>query len=369
MLTRRARLQIMAFILIALVGVSYAGFRYAGLDRLFGNRGYEVTLQLANTGGVFENAEVTYRGVPIGRVGELQLTDTGVSVPLDIEESAPKIPSDVEAVVSLRSAVGEQYVDLRPKVESGPYLREGSVIEPEQTSTPLPVQDLMTNLDQFANSVPEDSLNTVVTELGTAFRGNGGNLQTILDTSREFTQQAQEHLPQTVQLLENGKTVLDTQNDQGSSIKSFSENLNLLSQSVKSSDADLRKVIQRAPPAAQQVSALLAENKNLGPLLANLTTTSKLLSANVNGIEQLFVSYPAQVTASNSVVPGDGTAHFGLVLNAMDPLPCTKGYEDTQKREGTAMEPVPLNTNAHCAEPPGSPTNVRGAQNAPAPGQ
>jgi phospholipid/cholesterol/gamma-HCH transport system substrate-binding protein len=369
MLTRRVRLQIMGFILIALVGVSYAGFRYAGLDRLFGNRGYEVTLELANTGGVFENAEVTYRGVPVGRVGEIQLTDSGVSVPLDIEESAPKIPSDVQAVVSLRSAVGEQYVDLRPKTGGGPYLKGGSVIEPEQASTPLPVQDLMTNLDNFANSVPEDSLETVVTELGTAFRGNGGHLQTILDTSREFTQQAQDHLPQTVQLLENGKTVLATQNDQGSSIESFSEDLNLLSQSLKSSDGDLRKVIQRTPPAAHQVSALLAENQNLGPLVANLTTTSKLLSANVDGIEQLFVSYPAQVAAAKSVVPGDGTAHFGLVLNGMDPLPCTKGYQDTRKREGTAMAPMPLNANAHCAEPPGSETSVRGAQNAPEPGQ
>ncbi|GAA2330346.1 MlaD family protein [Saccharopolyspora halophila] len=365
MLTRQVRLQIMGFILIALVGVSYAGFRYAGLERLFGETGYEVKLQLADTGGVFENAEVTYRGVPVGRVGEIELADDGVSVPLNIKDDAPKIPSDVEASVELRSAVGEQYVDLRPKADGGPYLEDGSVIERASTSTPLPVQDLMTNLDNFANSVPTDSLNTVVSELGTAFRGNGGHLQTILDTSREFTQQAQDHLPQTVQLLEDGKTVLATQNDQGSAIKSFSKDLNLLSQSIKSSDQDLRNVIQQAPPAARQVSGLLHDNENLGPLLANLTSTSKLLSANVDGIEQLFVSYPAQVAAAKTVVPGDGTAHFGLVLNVMDPLPCTKGYEGTQKREGTAMNEVPLNADAHCAEPPGSDTSVRGAQNAP----
>lgn len=68
---------------------------------------------------------------------------------------------------------------------------------------------------------------------------------------------------------------------------------------------------------------------------------------------------------SRTVVPGDGTAHFGLVLNAFDPLPCTEGYEGTDRRNGIEMDPVPVNTDAHCAEPPGSDTSVRGAQNAP----
>ncbi|GAA0504788.1 ABC transporter substrate-binding protein [Saccharopolyspora subtropica] len=365
MLTRRVRLQILAFVVIALVGVSYAGARYAGLDRLFGPRGYVVTLQLANTGGIFDNAEVTYRGVPVGRVGTIRLTDRGVEVPLDIDSSAPRIPADVEAVVTNRSAVGEQYVDLRPRSNDGPYLQDGSVISQQSATTPLPVETLMTSLDEFARSVPEDSLRTVVSELGTAFRDNGGHLQTILDTSREFTAAAQQHLPQTVQLLADGKAVLATQNEQGSAIRSFSRDLRALSEQLKRSDDDLRAVLERAPSAARQVSAFLQENQQLGPLLANLTTTSQVLARRTDGLEQIMVLYPAIVTASNTVVPGDGTAHFGLVLNVFDPLPCTRGYEGTPRRDGTDLTPIPLNTQARCAEPRGSDTSVRGAQNAP----
>jgi phospholipid/cholesterol/gamma-HCH transport system substrate-binding protein len=365
MLVRRVRLQIIAFVVIALVGVSYAGARYAGLDRLFGPRGYVVTLQLADTGGVFENAEVTYRGVPVGRVGTIRLTGSGVEVPLDIESSAPRIPNDVTAVVTNRSAVGEQYVDLRPKRDDGPFLADGSVITQESATTPLPVEALMTNLDAFAKSVPEDSLRTVLSELGTAFRDNGGHLQTILDTSHEFTAAAQEHLPQTVRLLEDGKTVLATQNDQGSAIKSFSQDLRLLSETLARSDGDLRAVIERAPPTAWQISAFLQENQQLGPLLANLTTTSRVLATRTDGLEQIMTLYPSVLNASNTVVPGDGTAHFGLVLNSFDPLPCTKGYEQTERRNGIDFREMPLNTNARCLEPQGSDTSVRGAQNAP----
>lgn len=370
MLSRKVRLQIFAFIAIALVGVSFAGAKYAGLDRLFGPRGYVVTMNLADSGGIFPNAEVTYRGVTVGKVGELKLTRTGVQVPLDIESNTPPIPTDVEAVVTNRSAVGEQYVDLRPRRQNGKFLTEGSQIPRASTRTPLRVEELMTNLDSFAKSVPEDSLRTVVHELGIAFRDNGGNLQTILDTTREFTAEAQEHLPQTKQLLADGKTVLATQNEQGSSIKSFSHDLRLLSEQLKSSDGDFRHLIDKAPDAGREVSALLDETgPQLGTLLANLTTTSELLATHNDGIEQLMVTYPLVTAGGFSVVPGDGTAHFGLVLNTFDPLPCTKGYESTTRRPGNDLAPVPLNTEAHCAEPPGGPSVVRGANNAPQPGQ
>ncbi|GAA3433424.1 hypothetical protein [Kutzneria kofuensis] len=33
------------------------------------------------------------------------------------------------------------------------------------------------------------------------------------------------------------------------------------------------------------------------------------------------------IGGSYTVVPGDGTAHFGLAVNLFDPPPCTKGYE------------------------------------------
>lgn len=365
MVTRMVRIQIIAFVLIALVGVTYAGATYAGLDRLFGPRGYVVTMRLEDGGGIFSNAEVTYRGVPVGRVGELELTESGIMVPLDIEPDAPRIPKDVRAVVTNRSAVGEQYVDLRPKSQGGPYLADKSTISQESTQTPLPVENLMTNLDAFSKSVPQESLRTVVDELGTAFKGNGGSLQTILDTAREFTAEAKQHLPQTKQLLSDGKEVLATQNEYGSSIKSFSKDLRLLSEEMEKSDPDLRGLIDKAPDAAEQVSGLLNENKQLTPLISNLTTTSELLATKTDGIEQMMVSYPLVALGGYTVSPGDGKVHFGLALNVFDPLPCTAGYEGTRRRSGTDFTPVPLNTKAHCAEPPGSPSNVRGAQNAP----
>ncbi|MDR7302450.1 MlaD family protein [Haloactinomyces albus] len=364
MLGRRVRIQIAAFVAVALVGTSYAGARYAGLDRLFGPRGYVVTMKLADSGGIFSNAEVTYRGVRVGRVGTLRLTDEGVAVPLDINPGAPPIPEDVHAVVANRSAVGEQYVDLRPQSRGGPYLGADSVIPKKATEIPLPVEDLLKNLDGLVKSVPKEALRTVVDELGKGFAGTGEDLQTILDTSSDFVAEAQQHLPQTRKLLEDATTVLATQNDQSSAIRSFSENLRLVSEQLKRSDGDLSTVIERSPRTARQISGLLRETgPRLTGLLKNTASTAELLATKTDGIEQLLVTYPLVTSGAYTVLPGDGTTHFGLVLNTFDPMPCV--YESTDKRAGNELAPVPLNTEARCKLPPDSPTAVRGAHNAP----
>ncbi|WP_158844906.1 MCE family protein [Saccharothrix deserti] len=367
MIPGRTKVQIVAFVLIALLGVSYVGARYVGLGRLFGASGYVVTMQLADSGGVFTNAEVTYRGVAVGRVGQMRLTADGLEVDLDIDPSAPAIPADLEAVVANRSAVGEQFVDLRPRGEDGPYLEAGSVIPRTATKTPPPVDALLTNLDEFAKSVPTESLRTVVDELDLAFSGTGPDLQVLLDNTRVFTQAATEHLPQTKALINDGLVVLNTQAAQGSAIRSFSTDLRALAEQLKNSDTDIRRLIGVSPQAAEQVSALLRETgPNLGVVFANLLTTGNILVTRLDGLEQIAVTYPIAVGGGFSVAKGDGTgAHFGLALNVFDPPPCTVGYEATKIRQGTDTTPAELNTQAYCALARGSATSVRGAQNAP----
>jgi phospholipid/cholesterol/gamma-HCH transport system substrate-binding protein len=367
MLIRRTKLQLVAFAIISIVAIVYALVRFAGLGTVFGNSGYTVKLELHESGGIFTNAEVTYRGYNIGRVGDLRLTKSGLEADLNIDPSAPQVPADLDAVVANRSAVGEQYVDLRPKGEKGPYLAAGSVIPASKTTTPVSTDRLIGDLDTLAASVPTDALRTVVDESYNAFQGTGGDLQQLLDTARSFTNTAQQYLPQTIQLLDAGGKVLDTQNREADNFATFSRNLKDLSGTLKNSDPDLRKLIGITPVVAQQISQVLAESgPGLGALTANLLTTSNLTVTRLDGIEQGLVTYPALSAAAGSVAPGDGTAHLGLVLNLFNPPSCTKGYIPGKEfRPGSDTSVRPADENAYCAEPKGSPINVRGAQNAP----
>ena len=55
---------------------------------------YTVTAHFADSGGIFAGGEVTYRGVSVGKVHKLVLTDEGVDVVLDIDNGYDEIPAD-----------------------------------------------------------------------------------------------------------------------------------------------------------------------------------------------------------------------------------------------------------------------------------
>jgi len=369
MLTKRIRIQLIAFAVIAVLAIVYALFRFTDVGKLFGADGYTVKMNLKESGGIFTNAEVTYRGYNVGRVGEIHLTREGIQVDLNIDPDAPEIPSDLDAVVANRSAVGEQYVDLRPRDNKGPYLSAASVISADRTVTPVSTDAVIRDLDSLATSVPTDSLRTVIDELDRAFAGTGDDLQVLLDSTRDFTSMAQQHLPQTIALIQDGGTVLDTQNANAGNIKSFANSLSLLSEQLKNSDPDLRRLITEAPRVASQVTDLLAESgPGLGVTIANLLTTSDILRARKDGLEYAFVAYPLFSAAGQGLLAADpGQVHLGLVLNLFNPPPCTQGYEQTQRRNGTdTAEPSAATPGqTYCAEPTGSPINVRGSANAP----
>ena len=365
MITRTVRAQLLAFATVTALGVSYVGARYTGLVDDVLHRGYTVRADFAESGGVFPGAEVTYRGVPVGRVGDLRLTGSGVSVALKIEDGAPKIPADTLAVIANRSAVGEQYVDLQPRRSDGPYLMDGSPIPRSRTRTPLPVTDLVLSLDRLVNSVGKDDLRVTVDELGKAFAGTGPNLSRLVDSGDALLESASESLPQTVSLIEDSQKVLKTQADQGSAIKSFSRDLATLTEQLKSSDGDLRRLIGTTAPAAQEIDSLLKSTRPHVPvLLTNLISGGQITVARLPGVEQALVTLPLNVTGSYTVIPGDGTTHFGLTVNADAPPACTQGY-NTQRRDPADTGTRPANTDARCTLPRGSKTSVRGAQNAP----
>ncbi|MFC4605052.1 MCE family protein [Rhodococcus kronopolitis] len=372
MRSRLVRFQLVAFVLVAVLGVLYVGAKYVRLDTLLGFGQYTVKADFADSGGIFTNAEVTYRGVPVGTVGDLHLTDDGVLVDLELNNGAPRVPSSARAVVANRSAIGEQYVDLQPSSDEGPFLEDGSLIARPDTAVPVPVEELLASANSLVRSVPLDALNTTVTELGKAFDGKGDDLQLLVDSVNSFTQVGLENLPQTLALIRDSRTVLDTQSEQSSAIRQFSSDVNLISQQLASSDPDIRRLIATGTAASAEVGSLI---DSAGPALTtdlgNLAQVTAALGPRTIALNLLLKFLPGLAAAASTPAPGDGTLHQGLLLETNNPPPCTQGYEGTyeilaqMKRENPNFDDTrddfPLNTEANCTTPLGSVTGVRSA--------
>jgi phospholipid/cholesterol/gamma-HCH transport system substrate-binding protein len=367
MLTRSVRVKLVAFVAVGLVLLLYIGVRYVGLTQWIGVSGYTVHLDLADGGGIFTNAEVDYRGVPVGRVGGMELTRAGIQVDLDISSGRP-IPNDVQAVVADLSVIGEQYVDLRPRRTSGPYLHNGSAIAQSNTQVPPPIGDLLLSTDQLVQSIPLGSLQTTLSELYDATQGIGSELSTLASSSDTFVSRLNTALPQTVDLITSSRTVLATQNDEATAIRQFAQNLDNIWAQLKSSNGDISTVLAGIAPAATEVSGLFDQiHGSLHDLLSNLLTTSVVFYQQRDAVRDVLVNLPVAVTIGGLVTTPQGI-NVGLVPTFFDPLPCTQGYGGTKVRTGldTAGNP-PLNTAAGCTAMTG--TDLRGSPHSPTAGK
>lgn len=368
MITRTVKVQLLAFSAVTAIGVSYVGAEYAGLADRLTDSGYSVQVRFADSGGSYSGAEVTYRGAPVGRVGDLRLVGSRVSAELRIKDGS-RIPADTLAVVANRSAVGEQYIDLQPRAAGGPYLHEGSTISPEDTRTPLPTTEMIRSFDRLVGSVDKKDLRTTVDELGQAFTGTAPHLTRMVDSGNRLVESASDSLPQTISLIDDSQTVLKTQIDKGSAFKSFSRDLADLTGQIKDSDRDLRRLVDGGSTAAHEMDSLLKANRKALPvLLGNLISGGQVTVARLPNVEQTLVTFPVVVAGSFTVLPGDGTSHFGMVVNSDDPPSCRQGYGSTQRRDPKDTREVQANTSARCTLPRGSKSSVRGAQNVPRPG-
>lgn len=371
MIPRKVAVQLMLFVLIAMAGVGYLGARYVGLDRLFGAGGYRVDVQLADSGGIFRNAEVTYRGVAVGTVNGLRLRPGGVTAELYLNDDAPPVPADTRAVVTNRSAIGEQTIDLRPERAGGPYLRDGSVIDVGRTALPPVPTDVLANADALVGSVNTAALRTVVTELGTGFAGTGPALGQLIDGIAAVTETATRHLPETVSLLRAAPTVLNTQAAESQDIRTYSRGLQQIAAQLKDSDPDLRTILDRAPETTDQVDELLDQaGPPLAEVLRDTRPIAQLLERRQPALEQYLVAFPMVNTLGPTISAG-GRGRLAAILYLFDPPPCLKGYvPPSQRRAANDLSPSKVDFDKlGCTEPKGSPILVRGPQNAPTAGR
>ncbi|MEO3785853.1 MCE family protein [Actinocorallia sp. B10E7] len=368
-LTRGVKIQLVVFAIITVLGVGYTAIRYIGLGGGLLDRTYTAYVQLPDSGGAFTNSEVTYRGVTVGRVGPIQLVPNGVRIELEMEKGV-KIPRDTLAVVANRSAVGEQYIDLQPRSDRGPFLDGGApyTIPAENTRIPVKTSDLLINVDKTVASVDPENLRTIVDELDKAFNGSGSDLQSIIDDSGKLIREMDENFETTSDLLDNSKIVLNTQRDKGTSIRTFARELAALTDTIRENDGNIRETIDTAGPAVEEVDNLIDNvSDDLPVLLANLTSTGRVLTADQDAIRSLLISLPFTVAGSQTILPGDGYQHMGLALNIDTPAPCTEGYEKTKPRWPQDTRETPARTDVGCKAPKNSQTAVRGARNAPEP--
>src|SRR6201993_869914 len=374
-LHRRVKIQLAIFTVIAVVAMTLMSLHFMKLPaKLFGVGRYTVTLQLPETGGLYNTGNVTYRGTEVGRVQSVHLTDSGVEAQLSLK-SGIDIPSDLVAQVHSQTAIGEQYVELLPRNGTSPPLKNGDVIPLADTTVPPDINSILAAVNTGLQAVPQDNLKTVIDESYTAVGGLGPELTRIVKGTTDLSIEARKNLDPLIALIDQSQPVLNSQTNTSDSIQAWASHLATVTSELQTHDQAVAGLIANGGPAADEARALVERLQPTLPiLLANLVGLGQVAVTYQNDIEQLFVLVPQAAAAGDaSIVANANTkqAYRGQYqsfnLNRNLPPPCTSGYLPAQQQRVPTFEDYPSRPagDLYCRVPQDSPWNVRGARNIP----
>ena len=297
MLTRFVRNQLIIFTIASVVGVAVMLFAYMQVPTMLNIGRLSVTLELPAAGGLYRFSNVTYRGVQIGKVQSVSLTENGAEAVMSLDTS-PKIPADLEAHVLSVSAIGEQYVDLRPRTDSGPYLEDGSRIAVSNTTIPQQVGPMLDQVSALVKSVPGDRISDLLDETFKAFNGAGPDFASLIDSGTKLSEQLNSVSDESLGLINDSGPLLDSQAETADAIRTWARSLEGISGQLVQNDPQIRALLENGPGFAQEVSGLLNDIKPTLPLLlANLTTIGQILVTYNPSLEQLLVTFPGTLSA------------------------------------------------------------------------
>jgi phospholipid/cholesterol/gamma-HCH transport system substrate-binding protein len=374
-LHRGVKIQLAIFTVIAVIAVSLMALHFMKLPaKWFGVGRYTVTMELPQTGGLYSSSNVTYRGTEVGRVESVHLTNTGVEAVLSLK-SGIDIPSDLIAQVHSQSAIGEQYVDLRPRNGTSAPLKNGDVIPLADTTVPPDINAVLAAANAGLQAVPRDNLKTVIDESYTAVGGLGPELTRIVKGSTDLSIEARKNLDPLIALIDQSQPVLNSQTNTSDSIQAWASHLATVTTELQTHDQAVAGSITNGGPAAGEARQLIERLQPTLPiLLTNLVSIGQVALTYQNDIEQLLVLLPESVAAASAGIVANANTkqdyrgqYLSFNLNLNLPPPCTTGFLPAQQQRIPTFEDYPNHTagDLYCRVPQDSPFNVRGARNIP----
>jgi phospholipid/cholesterol/gamma-HCH transport system substrate-binding protein len=391
-LTRFIRIQLVLFAILTVIALVGLGWYYLELPRLAGIGQYTLYADLPASGGLYKTANVTYRGVEIGKVTDVEPTEHGARATMRIEDQF-KIPVDASANVHSVSAVGEQFVDLVSTGNPNQYLRDGQTIT--TGTVPSEVGPALDAANNGLAVLPRDKISSVLDETSQAVGGLGPALQRLVDSTTNIASDFRDNLRPVNDIIGHSAPILDSQVNSGDAIERWARNLNVIGGQVAGQDAALRGGLEQAAPTLDQVNGFFSNVRDTLPqTLANLEIVIDLLKRYHKGTEQLLVTYPqgAAVAEMGTIFPGYGLLHLnlgalfagiagtlattllapfavppGAFTDLNSPPPCLTGFlPASQWRSPADTSLAPLPNGLYCKIPQDFQGNdVRGARNYP----
>ncbi|OMC55823.1 mammalian cell entry protein [Mycobacterium sp. IS-836] len=366
MLTPFVRRQLILFGILTVISLGVLGIYYLQIPSLMGVGRYTLKAELPASGGLYPTGNVTYRGITIGKVTDVEPTEHGAEATLSID-SRYKVPIDAIANVHSVSAVGEQYLDLVSPGNPGKFLSDGQTIS--KGTVPSEIGPALDTANRGLAVLPKDKIGQLLDETAESVGGLGPALQRLVDSTQAIVGDFRTNITNVNDIIQNSGPILDSQVNSNDAIERWARNLNTLAAQSAANDQHVRSILSQAAPTADQVNDVFNDVRDSLPqTLANLEVVFDLLKRYHTGLEQVLVFLPQGASIAQTVgapFPNQAALDLGLSINW--PPPCLTGFVPASEwRSPADTNMVPLPSGTYCKIPMDTPANsVRGSRNIP----
>lgn len=267
-------------------------------------------------------AEVKVRGVPFGEVREVRSTPAGAEIDLALDPAKiGALPRNVSARLLPKTLFGQRYVDLvLPQTGQG-NLRAGDVIAQDDSSNAIEVERVLDDLLPLLRAVQPQKLNSSLGAISQALDNRGKPLGDSIVKLQNLLAQVNPLLPRLQQDLSGLAAASDVYTTAAPDILHALADLSTTSKTIVDNQDGLRSLFASVTGASQNLGDFLRKNKD------NLIGVSAESRSSLELLSQYSPEFPCLFDAVNRLKPlmekalGAGTGEPGLhvVLTVQDP--------------------------------------------------
>ncbi|TDE22858.1 MCE family protein [Actinomadura sp. 6K520] len=286
-----------------------------------GSTYYTATFGRAGQGLDPGKSDVKIRGIAIGTVDRLSLTDSGrVKVRIRVNEGVQVADTTVASIEPV-SVFGPKdlVLDLGAHEVTGPYLKDGGVVT--KTEDPEELSDTAWPAYRLTKAIDPDEVATILHTFGTGLSGQGPALRRTVDNGAKVVDATYQDRAALNALLHNINGVSGTLGPRGDTIAALTTDFNRLSQVVNERPDKVEQLLDQGGELGDKVGTTLqGHGANLGRLIDGGGNLARVLNTELHNLPVMMDGLIGFFGLLSKIirVPGpEGT----VIAQARNPLP------------------------------------------------
>lgn len=257
---------------------------------------YTVSAALPEAGGVLPGQEVTVLGRAVGQVADVELTQDGVEVTVEIPRQFD-VPEQARVTVLRRSPIGEQAVDFEPVSDNWEPAEPGAEIAVLEAVVPAEVPVLLEQTVELFSAIDTDDFATVIEELSLALEGRGQTLVQLNRDALDLNRTLVAGIPELERLTEQATVqTIDTLRANADDLAETFDNAAALAELLAEEAPTIDRLLDTSPVALTESAGLIEEQSaNVGCLLDDLTSLNNMLTGPSTGVGFVADNYSSKL--------------------------------------------------------------------------